>query len=146
MPAGITNPALGYVTFCAVKFVGYSLAGAYLARSYGRPDIGAVRVGAARTLIGMVAGALYAASWHAAGGLTAAPGSAASQSIPFWYLAGLLPIRMAEWWLLIWIFYDRKLAQAGKDCRIVMLGTVWSYILDAPAIAGFIVTAGFWVC
>jgi hypothetical protein len=26
------------------------------------------------------------------------------------------------------------------------LGTVWSYILDAPAMAGLITTAGVWIC
>jgi hypothetical protein len=29
---------------------------------------------------------------------------------------------------------------------MVGFGTIWSYVLDAPAIAGFIATAGFWVC
>jgi hypothetical protein len=142
MPAGITNPALGYASFCAVKLVGYSVAGWYLSRSYGRPDVGAVRVGVTRTLIGMVAGALYFGAWMA----IAVPGDAASVGFPHLYLAGLLPVRVAEWWLLVWLFYDRKLAQPAKDWRAVMLGTVWSYILDAPAIAGFFVTAGFWVC
>src|SRR5258707_1290492 len=65
---------------------------------------------------------------------------------PFLYLAGLLPVRIVEWWLLIWLFYDRKLRQPAKGWRMVGLGTIWSYVLDAPAIAGFIATAGFWVC
>jgi hypothetical protein len=33
---------------------------------------------------------------------------------PYLYLAGLLPVRIAEWWLLIWLFYDRKLRQPAK--------------------------------
>jgi hypothetical protein len=139
MPAGLTNPVLGYAGFCAVKLAGYSLAGWYLSRSYSRPDIGAFRVGATRTLIGMATGALYVGVWWASGQLVAGPAS-------YLYLAGLLPVRLAEWWLLIWLFYDRKLAHAAKGWRNVSLGTAWSYLLDAPAIAGLLVAGGFWVC
>jgi hypothetical protein len=57
MPAGLANPALGYASFCVVKFAGYALAARYISKTYGRSDIGALRVAATRTLIGMVAGA-----------------------------------------------------------------------------------------
>ena len=40
----------------------------------------------------------------------------------------------------------RKLREVAKGWRMVGLGTIWSYVLDAPAIAGFIATAGVWVC
>ena len=146
MPAGLTNPALGYASFCVVKFVGYSLAARYIARSYERPNIGAIGVGATRTLIGMVAGAAYFGIWMAAQKFYMRPPSTAFSAFPYVYLAGLLPVRIAEWWLLIWIFYDRGLRQPAKGWRTVALGTVWSYVLDAPAIAGFFATAGFWVC
>lgn len=141
MPAGLTNPVLGYAGFAAVKLAGYSLAGWYLSRSYGRPDIGAFRVGATRTLIGMAAGALYFGLWMTAG----AP-AARSETATFWYLAGLLPIRLAEWWLLIWVFYDRQFKQPAKGWRAVLLGTTWSYLLDAPAVAGLLAVGGFWIC
>jgi hypothetical protein len=144
MPAGFTNPALGYASFVAVKFVGYSLAARYISRSYERPDVGALRVGATRTLIGMIAGAAYFGVWMAVD--NPRPPSAPFHGFPLWYLAGLLPVRVAEWWLLIWIFYDRKFRQPAKGWRTVALGTLWSYVLDAPAIAGFFATAGFWVC
>ena len=146
MPAGFTNPALGYAGFCAVKFAGYALAARYISRAYGRPDIGALRVGATRTLIGMAAGAAYFGIWMAAQKSYGRPPSTAFHAFPFLYLAGLLPLRIAEWWLLIWIFYDRRLEQRAKGWRTVALGTGWSYVLDAPAIAGFFATAGFWVC
>jgi hypothetical protein len=144
MPAGFTNPALGYASFCLVKLAGYCLAARYISRSYGRPEMSAFKVGGTRTLIGMAAGAGYFWLWKA--GLPPGRPANAFQALPFWYLAGLLPVRIAEWWLLIWIFYDRKLAQVAKGWRAVAAGTVWSYVLDAPAIAGFFVTAGFWVC
>lgn len=146
MPAGFTNPALGYASFCVVKFAGYSLFARYISRSYGRPDIGALGVGATRTLIGMAAGAAYFGVWMLAQNSYVRPPNAPFHGFPYLYLAGLLPVRIAEWWLLIWLFYDRKLKEPAKGWRTVALGTIWSYILDAPAIAGFFATAGFWVC
>jgi hypothetical protein len=140
------HPGLGYATFCAIKLAGYSLAAHFISESYGRRDIGAFRVGATRTLIGMAAGAAYFGVWMVAGKVLGRPPGAVFQTSPILYLAGLLPVRIAEWWLLIWMFYDRKLERQADGWRIVALGTTWSYVLDAPAIAGFIATAGFWVC
>jgi hypothetical protein len=144
MPAGISSPVLGYATFCAIKFAGYTAAAHVLSVQYERKEVSAWKVGAVRTLIGMVAGAAYFGLWS----LIARNPSGVIQEInvPFFYFVGLLPIRIAEWWLLIWLFYDREFRQPAKDWRFVALGTIWSYVLDAPAIAGFIATGGFWVC
>ena len=144
MPGGISNPVLGYTTFCAFKFAGYTAAAHVLSGLYDCKDHSAWKVGAVRTLIGMAAGAAYFGLWSLVSRNT--PGAIQGSGVPFFYLAGLLPIRIAEWWLLIWLFYDREFRQPAKDWRAVVLGTVWSYVLDAPAVAGFIATAGFWVC
>jgi hypothetical protein len=141
MPGGISTPGFGYATFCAIKFAGYTAAGHFLSMQYDR-DLSSWKVGAVRTVIGMVAGAGYFGLWWMID--PRFPGASDSFLLP--YLAGLLPIRIAEWWLLIWLFYDRELRQIARDWRMVALGTIWSYVLDAPAIAGFIATAGFWVC
>jgi hypothetical protein len=141
MPGGISTPSFGYATFCAIKFVGYTAAGHFLSMQYDR-DVSAWKVGAVRTLIGMVAGAAYFGLWWIID--PRFPGASSSFLWP--YLAGLLPVRIAEWWLLIWLFYDRELRQVAKDWRMVALGTIWSYVLDVPAIAGLIATAGFWIC
>ena len=140
MPAGISNPGLGYATFCAIKFAGYTAAAHFLSMSYNRDDLASWKVGAVRTLIGMAAGAAYLGLWMVIDHRVFSP------SGNWLYLVGLLPVRIAEWWLLIWLFYDRKLREPAKDWRMVGLGTIWSYVLDAPAIAGFIATAGFWIC
>ena len=104
MPTGVTNPAVGYASFCVVKFVGYSLAARYIARSYERPNIGALGVGATRTLIGMVAGALYFGVWMTVQDPAMRPPNTPFHGLPFVYLAGLLPVRIAEWWLVVWLF------------------------------------------
>jgi len=145
MPAGIMHPGLGYATFCAIKFAGYTAAAHFLSMSYKRDDLASSKVGAVRTLIGMAAGAAYFGLWFLIDPNARQPGGPFS-GFPYLYFAGLLPVRIAEWWLLIWLFYDRALRQPAKGWRMVGLGTIWSYVLDAPAIAGFIATAGFWVC
>ena len=114
--------------------------------SYDRDDLASWKVGAVRTLIGMAAGAAYFGLWYPDRYARRMSRAACTAVFRYLYLAGLLPVRIAEWWLLIWLFYDRKLREPAKGWRMVGLGTIWSYVLDAPAIAGFIATAGFWVC
>src|SRR4051812_16736864 len=97
MPGGISNPAAGYIAFAAVKLVGYSVAAKYIARAYANTNRNAYVVGAVRTVIGMVVGAAY---YHIPAASTA--------SGPFPYLAGLFPVRLVEWWFLLWLFYDRR--------------------------------------
>lgn len=144
MPGGINHPVLGYTTFCAIKFAGYTAAAHVLSSQYDR-DVSAWKVGAVRTLIGMAAGAAYFGLWLYLDRLGYRDFYMIS-GIPWPYFAGLLPVRIAEWWLLIWLFYDRELGEVAKDWRMVGLGTVWSYVLDAPATAGLIATAGIWIC
>src|SRR5438874_807762 len=63
MPAGNSNPGLGYATFCAIKFAGYTAAAHFLSMSYNRDDLASWKVGGVRTLIGMAAGAAYYGLW-----------------------------------------------------------------------------------
>jgi hypothetical protein len=125
--------------FGAIKFAGYSLAARFISRRYARNDRNAYAVGGTRTLIGMVAGALYF------GLLSVLPQQAVATG-GLLFLAGLLPMRIAEWWLLVWLFYDRKLEQGRLGWRVVALATCWSFVLDIPAIAGAFFTGGFWIC
>ena len=138
MPAGINHPLIGYVSFCAIKFAGYSIAGRMLSKSYQCADRSALLVGGVRTLIGMAAGASYFFAWQWLP-VPLHPGL-------FIWLAGLAPIRILEWWLLLWLFYDRPLKHFAKDWRCAAFGAVWSYVLDLPALVGFIATGGLWVC
>ena len=141
---GIHNPVVGYAVFCAVKFAGYSLAAWGIGRAYREPHRNAFVVGGTRTLIGMAAGAAYFGIVQ----LTAnyLHGAFPEVAGPIAYLAGLLPVRLIEWWFLIWLFYDRPLEKKKLGWAVVSGGTVWSYLCDIPAIAGFLATGGFSVC
>ena len=106
---------------------------------YRREDLSLWKVGGVRTLIGMAAGAVHYGcwqlipeSWMAYGGLG--------------YLIGLPPVRICEWWLLLWLFYDRSLEQRALGWRSVRSATLSSYALDVPAVLGFVFTGGLWIC
>ncbi len=135
MPGGIEHPVAGYVAFAAIKFAGYSIATFYLNREYSPVRRNPLLVGAARTVIGMAAGAAYfflVASWLPYG--------------PLLYLAGLIPIRLVEWRLLVRLFYDPQLQQREKCWKVACLGMFWSFVCDLPAIMGVYYIGGVWIC
>jgi len=102
-------------------------------------------VGLARTGIGLVAGTLFGGAWF----LLAmrfdnkwADWVAASV-----FFGLLIPIRLAEWSLLIHFFFDRGLLQRARDLKLAAVGSAWSFVLDAIGIvSAFVVPGGFWVC
>jgi hypothetical protein len=140
IPGGLIMPMgpgpVGLIAFVGVKFTGYSLAAYLLNRAYEARE-NAWKVGAARTAIGIAAGAAYLASWNLA---HAAPGMAG-------WLLSLVPVRLAEWGLLLRIFFDKRFLATPQSWRYAALGSRWSYALDAVGLAAaWVVPGGFWVC
>jgi hypothetical protein len=138
MPGGLSNSVNGYLVFGAVKLAGYSLVGWYLNRKYASATVSFAVVGLTRTVIGMLFGAglaLLSFPFVMFGGLGI-----------LIYLVGLIPVRLIEWWIIIWLFYDRPMMTKQKDWQNVVLGTAWSFALDIPALIGFVATGGFWIC
>lgn len=60
------------------------------------------------------------------------------------YIVGLIPIRGLEWWIIIRGFYGPKPWDEVK--APIILGIVWSFLLDIPALVGLVYTASFWIC
>ena len=58
----------------------------------------------------------------------------------------LVVLRIFEWGFTIFIFYDRKLREKRKMTINIGKGIVVSFILDVPAIFGFMLTGGLWIC
>ena len=133
MPAGISHPGFGYATFCAIKFAGYTAAVHFLSMSYDR-DVSAWKVGAVRTLIGMAAGAAYFGLWDLMKRTGHVPGDIHG-GFPLLYLAGLLPVRIAEWWLLICstIASCASPPRAGAWCGSARYGLTCSMRRPSPA-------------
>lgn len=123
----------GYITFCAIKLLGYTLVSRKIDSEYSDCPRSVPLVGATRTLLGMGIGAFYS---HLLLGQISTPV----------YWAGLLPVRMAEWGFVIWLFYDRKREHPQRGFFVALYGTVWSYILDIPAAIGFLATGGLSIC
>jgi len=141
MPAG---PApLGLAYFVGVKAAGYTAASVILKNGYGLRDLQKPRVwtvGLTRTVIGIAAGLIYGVLW-----LYLPPNAHDAYRIR--YLLGLLPIRLAEWTFLIWIFFDRSLHDQGRLWKYTIFGTICSYVLDAIGIGtALVLPGGIWVC
>src|SRR5262245_46052221 len=95
--------------------------------------------GLARTVLGVVAGVSFALLAERSGLL---------RSELLWYVC-LFPVRLMEWLLVLWLFFERKAAQKdpGWLAGASMLGSLWSYVLDVPAVLSvFVVPGGMWVC
>ncbi|MGN6150936.1 MAG: hypothetical protein ACTHOH_02865 [Lysobacteraceae bacterium] len=129
--------ALGVVYFCAIKFGGYTAMAAVLRRRYPGPTAAPWAVGLVRTLIGLAVGiGVMLAAAH----LHVIPASAA------FYLL-LLPVRLAEWLLLLRLFYERPEWRWKRALGWASIGYVWSCLLDLPALAAvFLLPGGVWIC
>jgi hypothetical protein len=138
MPGGVTGSGLvGLAAFPALKFAGYSLAGYYLKNRYREPGVSSAKFGAARTALGVVAGISYA---YLAGSLEVSQAQ---------FYLGLIPVRVAEWSLIIWMFfeYGRIETKRLKLVKYSALGVIWSYLLDLFIILPLLFIPGwFWVC
>ena len=138
---------MGFLYFAGIKALGYTAASVVLKMGYGlrdapKPSIWAV--GLSRTGIGLAAGALYGGLWILA--LTRFNNSGGEGYEALFYLF-LLPIRLAEWILLIWLFLDRGLHQRARMWKYAAFGTICSYALDAVGVAAALVLpGGIWVC
>jgi hypothetical protein len=139
--------ATGFLYFAAVKAVGYTAASVVLKFGYGlrgAPKPAVWAIGLTRTGIGLAAGALYGGLWILV--LNALNNSGGEGYAVLFYVF-LLPIRLAEWIFLIWLFLDHGLQQRGRMWKYAVFGTICSYALDAIGVAAaFVLPGGIWVC
>jgi hypothetical protein len=142
VPAG-PGP-IGFAAFTGVKLLGYSVSASVLRNVFQSPR-NVWLVGLARTGIGLVAGTLFGGLWILLGTLFHNKWPDWAAALLFFGL--LIPIRLAEWSLLIHFFFDRGLVQRVRDLKFATLGSAWSFILDGVGIASaFVIPGGFWVC
>jgi hypothetical protein len=138
MPGGISGP-LGLLAFPVIKAIGYTAFAVYLNRVFSTRPRNVFAVGIVRTLLGLGFGTILA-----------------FLSFPFVfvfgiglliYLAGLLPVRVLEWWIILRGFYggDPPLVWAEAK-KPIFLGVSTSFLLDIPALTGLVYAADFWIC
>jgi hypothetical protein len=135
MPGGGTF--LGIAYFAAVKFAGYSAAGHFINRSGKTPRPNPLVFGGVRTALGVAAGIGYA--------LLLSELSVTNKELTFY--VGLIPVRFLEWLLVLWLFYGNVPETGKRRMLYVVLGVIWSYMLDLPAVVtAFALPGGFWIC
>ena len=135
MPFG--GSALGAVYFNGVKLAGYSAAGAYFNRRAAAHAPAPLAFGLVRTAVGIAAGVSYAYVL----------GTFAVSNTELVFYAGLIPVRVLEWYGVLWVFYRGRSAVAANRTLYTVQGIGWSYFLDIPAVlAAFVIPGGFWVC
>ena len=151
------NPS-SYIAFACVKLVAYSLFAAALNRHLGGSQ-SALLIGAVRTLLGMAVGAAY---FHL---LTVTSDSAdflggKTPLLAFAYWMSFVPLRFAEWWLTLHLFYQpsrgedpwagelhgKKLISWRKRLTLIAAGTVVSYLADFPAAISAVIGSGSRIC
>lgn len=147
MPAG--PDALGFVYFAAAKFAGYSAFCRVVIQpnceeiaSDGVKTPSAWKAGGVRTGIGLVLGAIVGL------GFWKIPYFALGHTLdtPLFFLV-LIPVRIAEWALLLrWIYRDFHFGPR-QNAFIVAVGIVTSFALDGLGVlAAFILPGGVWIC
>jgi|CXWL01.1.fsa_nt_gi hypothetical protein len=136
MPGGpVFDEPQSYAALAVVKLIGYSASAFFFNARYGNRKANPILFGVARTALGMLLGA--------AAGFA---GLIAFELAFIVFLLGLIPFRIFEWFLTLWVFYRKSENFRGTLATNVTLGIVWSFALDIPAIIGFIATGGFWIC
>ena len=135
MPGGPSLVGLAY--FAGIKLAGYSAAGAWLRKKYDRPEAKPLKFGIARTVLGLVVGIAFATTMLQIG--------IVESGVTYYLL--LFPVRFAEWYVVIWGFFERHAVRPGSLIGYSLLGSVWSYVLDLPAmLAMFALPGGVWIC
>jgi len=161
MPAGGT--AIGFAYFAVAKFLGYTAfcrwviepraitaGSAPLPASTPRSGEtetlevpSAFQAGAARTLIGLAAGSVSGLLIFS-GFLDHLHNDGLSMFI---FFALLVPIRIGEWWFLLWWMYREFPIDPNTRGRLITFGILVSFALDAIGIlAAFVLPGGIWIC
>jgi hypothetical protein len=140
VPAGIDYSSVGsYVALAAVKAAAYTAYAGILNRRHDGQHAALV-VGGVRTAIGMAIGGAY--FWS----ILELTGKPPPEALGFWtYWASLLPLRVAEWWILLRLFYPSA-SLGRRKLAPISWGTGVSYLADVPATLGWLVTGGLSIC
>jgi len=147
--AGAPTP-LGFAAFAALKLGGYSGYSALLNRTKAFNRSGCKLPpfwtgGLVRSGIGVVTGVVYGFGFWLA--IERASNSFADNYGVQVFFGSLVPIRVGEWLLFLWLLYRSCQLTAKEKIVPVVGGIVTSFALDAIGIATLIYVPGAaWVC
>jgi uncharacterized BrkB/YihY/UPF0761 family membrane protein len=142
---GMPNPINVLFAMVIAKFIGYSIAGALLQKIYGRgPNF--LIFALLRIVLGFVFGLAFLIVGFSVEGLAASllnsSSSAPLSGIPI--LLSLITSRLLIWAALVWLFYERQDPQWKRFAVGVILGTIFSFLVDLLSIYLFEFFEGYY--
>ena len=143
MPFGFESPIAGIAGFAAVKLVGYTAVARQMKRAEPEARRHFLTVGLCRTVLGLIFGAAYGLG--VGGGLVAVE-RVIGDLVPVLFYAGLFPVRLLEWDIIMRLFFRGLRTPGPVAWRWRLAGTGWSYALDIPAMLGLFATGRMWIC
>lgn len=128
---GMPNPASILYAMITAKVIGYSLAGFVLQKVYGRgPNF--LIFALLRIVLGFVFGIGFLTAGFSVEGFAASLLGSSSvaplSGIPI--LLSLITSRLFIWAALVWFFYERQDPQWIRFIVVVIIGTVFSFLVD----------------
>ena len=130
---------IGTSIYAAIKTLGYSLFAKYLNWLYGTKN-NIWKVGSIRTVMGIVLGVLHNGICLSVLNVTMGRSPLGGEDTALYFFL-LILLRVLEWSIIVFFFYDRKLKKKGSLMLAILLGILCSFILDIPFILGVFVVA-----
>jgi hypothetical protein len=132
---------MGYFYLAVIKAGGYLGAAYVLTRIYHNDvNLRMWIVMLTRLLLGLTVGLAYSGLW-----ILATRHREVGSNLTL-YLWLLFPIRIAEWLVILWLFFDKSLTRHVKSYLLATAGAFWSYALDGLAImATTLITDRIWI-
>src|SRR5690349_16594075 len=136
---------LGLAYFAGVKLVCYSVYGAFLNKEFSqRPELPkAWKAGLVRTAIGIGVGAVVGIGFWKL--VPHFQWLSAHANGLFWL--SLVPVRVAEWYLFLWLLYRKCALDLAQTVYAISGGIFASFVLDAVGVFTMLIApGGAWVC
>jgi hypothetical protein len=130
---------LGTMLYACIKISGYTFFARYLNRLFACPH-SIWKIGFIRTLLGVVLGLAHNAFFLSFFKVTMGRAPLGGEDTLLYFIV-LVLLRVFEWWLIIYWFYDRTLQRKNSMIKAIVLGILWSFILDIPLLAGLFTVA-----
>ena len=129
----------GTLLYAGIKLCGYALFAKILNRLFSRSR-NIWKIGVVRTLLGVVLGLAHNAFFL--NFFKVSMGRAPLGGEDTWlYFLFLVILRILEWGLIIYWFYDKDFQQKKPVFTGIILGILWSFVLDIPIIVGLFTVA-----
>ena len=133
---------LGPIFYLVLKMLGYSFFAKYLNYLYKKQQ-NIWKVGFTRIVIGLTLGFAYSSFFMFI--LNTSEGkSPIGGENTYLFFAFIILLRIIEWALIVYFFYDKKLIKNSRLLKAILFGTICSFILDVPAFFGLV--SGLMVC